>query len=122
MNVFDASRVEGEVPVKPSVREVRGLQLGGLWGAALGGRALLLPPQMRPEYRGGGPELRVEHGAHMAHAQLQLELPVVVREVPSVQLVHRQVVPVTLGRAFRRELHLRKTDEKCQGSPTVTIQ
>lgn len=107
MNVFDASRVEGEVPVEPSVREVRGLQLGGLRGAALGWRALLLPPQVRPKYGGRCPELRVKHGAYVAHAQLQLELPVVVREVPCVQLVHRQVVPVTLGRALRRELHLR---------------
>lgn len=105
MDVFHAGRVESEVPVEASVREVSGLQLVGLWGAALG-RALLLAPQVCAEDRRRSAELRVKHGAHVTHAQLQLELPIVVGEVSSIQLVHRQVVPVALRRTLRRKLNL----------------
>lgn len=51
-------------------------------------------------------ELRVEDGAHMAHAQLQLELTVGVREVARMQIAHWNVVAVPLRWTVGCELYL----------------
>lgn len=61
--------------------------------------------QPRSERRGYA-EFRVVQRAHVADRQFQLEFAIRVREVSAVQVAHRYVVSVPLGRAVRRKLHL----------------
>lgn len=105
MYILYPVRVEGEVPVEAAVGEVRGLHLAGL-GRVLGGVLVVLTRQVVAEDTAGHAEVSVEHGPDMAHAQLQLELAVVVSEVADVELADRDVVAVALGRTLRRELDL----------------
>lgn len=61
-----------------------------------------------PEDGGRHAELGGVHRAQVAHRQLQLELAVGVREVASVQVAHRDVVPVALRGGLEREFHLQQ--------------
>lgn len=121
-HVFDAVRVQGQVPVEAAEREVRRFQLAlgaaGRRAAVLvlervGGRGvmvvldLVMVVHQPGRERRGHAELGVVQRAHVTDGQLQLELAVRVREVSAVQVADRYVIPVPLGRAVRRELHLR---------------
>lgn len=120
--VFDAVRVQGQVPVEPAEREVGRLQLAL---GAPGRRAAILVLQrvtgaarvvvvldlvmvvhQSGRERRGHAKLRVVHRAHVTNGQLQLELAVRVREVSAVQVADRYIVPVPLGWTVGRELHL----------------
>jgi len=119
--VFDAVRIQGEVPVESSKREIRRLQLAlsapgrratVLMLERVAGRRVVLVldlvvmvHQPRSERRGHA-KFRVVQRAHVADGQFQLEFTVRVREVSAVQVTHRYVVSVPLGRAVCRKLHL----------------
>lgn len=53
-------------------------------------------------------QLRVEHGAHVAHGQFQLELTVLVGEVARAQVRNGDVVAIALRGTIASELHLKK--------------
>lgn len=129
-------RVQREVPVEAAEREIRRLQFA--LGAPRRRRAVLvlervagrrvvvvldlvMVVQQPGRERRGYAELRVVQRAHVADRQFQLELAVGVRKVPSVQLAHRYVVPVALGRAIRRELHLWTARDHVTTTTTTTI-
>lgn len=115
-------RVKGQVPVEPTEREIRRLQLAlgapGRRAAVLvlervTGAArvvvvldLVMVVHQPGRERRGHAELRVVQRAHVTDGQLQLKLAVRVREVSAVQVADRYVVPIPLGRTVRRELHL----------------
>lgn len=115
-------RVQGQVPIEATEREVRRLQLAlgapGRRAAILvlervGGRGVVMVLDLvvvmhQPgRERRGHTELGVVQRAHVTDGQLQLELAVRVREVSAVQVADRYVIPVPLGWAVRRKLHLR---------------
>ena len=92
LQLLVAVRIDDQVPVEATEREVIGFQLVRL---RLSGR----------ERAAGHLEVGHVDGPHVRHRQLQLKLAVRVGEVSVVQVRDRDVISVALCRRLVRELH-----------------